>query len=272
MTVMSGRWVPPANGSLRIHGLPRSGPRRAPRRRSRHRAEVDRDVLGLHDHLASRVEQAGRAVATLLDVRRVRAAHERGAHLLAGRAQRAGDDLEVDRVKRHAASSSPSTIVPASSTRPASPAPRPASPRAARRSPAHQRLARRRLAADDLGVVLGGRRRSTVRRERRRRLPAPAARSSCGPRDARRRADRDDLDRRLAVAVAVALVVQRLERLADGGERRVGQVAHGQLVRLAAVADLVGDLGLDLGARRRPPAWRAPRPRARRARRPARRR
>ena len=72
-----------------------------------HRAEVDRDVLGLHDHLAGRVEQAARAVAALLDVRRVRAAHEHGAHLLARRAQRPGDDLQVDRVERHASFGSP---------------------------------------------------------------------------------------------------------------------------------------------------------------------
>jgi hypothetical protein len=45
-------------------------------------------VLGLHDHLAGRVEQRGRAVAALLDVRRVRRAHEDRAHLLAARPRR----------------------------------------------------------------------------------------------------------------------------------------------------------------------------------------
>ena len=59
----------------------------------RHRAEVDRDVLGLHDELAGGVEERRRTVAALLDVRRVRGANERGAHLLAGSAQRARHDL-----------------------------------------------------------------------------------------------------------------------------------------------------------------------------------
>ena len=75
------------------------------RDRRRHRAEVDRDVLGLHDHLAVRVEQRGRAVVALLDVRRVRAADQDRAHLLARGAQRAGGDLQGDRVEaltRHA--------------------------------------------------------------------------------------------------------------------------------------------------------------------------
>jgi hypothetical protein len=36
--------------------------------RRRHRAEVDGDVLGLHDQLAMGVEERGRAVAALLDV------------------------------------------------------------------------------------------------------------------------------------------------------------------------------------------------------------
>ena len=76
-------------------------------------------------------------------------------------------------------------------------------------------------------------------RRRRRRRRRGRARS----RDARRRADGDELDRRLGVAVAVALLVQRLERVAEGGDRRAGQVAHRQLVGLAAVADVVGDLG-----------------------------
>ena len=39
--------------------------------RGGHRAEVHRDVLGLHDHLPVGVEQAGRGVVSLLDVRRV---------------------------------------------------------------------------------------------------------------------------------------------------------------------------------------------------------
>ena len=55
-----------------------------------HRAEVHGDVLGLHDHLAVGVEQRGGGVAALLDVGGVRRADQHHAHLLAGRAQRAG--------------------------------------------------------------------------------------------------------------------------------------------------------------------------------------
>ena len=54
-----------------------------------HRAEVDRDVLGLRGHLAVGVEQGGRAVPPLLDVRRVRRSDEHGAHLLVCRSERA---------------------------------------------------------------------------------------------------------------------------------------------------------------------------------------
>ena len=67
-----------------------------------HRAEVHGDVLGLHHHLPARVEQRGGAVAALLDVGRVRGADQRGAHLLAGGAQRAGEHLQLDRVEAHA--------------------------------------------------------------------------------------------------------------------------------------------------------------------------
>ena len=53
-------------------------------------------MLGLRDHPAARVEEGGRAVAPLLDVRRERGADEHGAHLLRDRAERAADDLELD--------------------------------------------------------------------------------------------------------------------------------------------------------------------------------
>jgi hypothetical protein len=68
------------------------------RDRRRHRAEVDRDVLGLHHHLALGVEQGGGGVATLLHVRGVGGTDEHRAHLVAGGAQRAEHDLEVDGV------------------------------------------------------------------------------------------------------------------------------------------------------------------------------
>ena len=48
---------------------------------------------------AGRVEQRGRGVAALLDVRRVGRAHQHGAHLVADRAQAAEHHLEGDRVE-----------------------------------------------------------------------------------------------------------------------------------------------------------------------------
>src|SRR5262249_26962407 len=56
-------------------------------------------VLGLHRHLAVGVEQRGGGVVALLDVGRVRRADERRAHLLARRAKRPADDLQLDGVK-----------------------------------------------------------------------------------------------------------------------------------------------------------------------------
>src|SRR5580765_1195861 len=61
-----------------------------------HRAEMDGDVLRLDDHPATLVEERGRAVAPLLDVRGERGADQDGAHLLGDRAQAAADDLELD--------------------------------------------------------------------------------------------------------------------------------------------------------------------------------
>ncbi len=60
-----------------------------------HRAEVDRDVLGLRDHAAAPVEDGGRAVAPLLDVRGERRADQNRAHLVRNRAQRRADQLEL---------------------------------------------------------------------------------------------------------------------------------------------------------------------------------
>ena len=47
-----------------------------------HRAQVHRNVLGLGDHPAGRIEDRGRAVAALLDVRREGGPDQRRAHLL----------------------------------------------------------------------------------------------------------------------------------------------------------------------------------------------
>ncbi len=96
-SVMSLRWVPPAKGSLRMTWSPgrdRSVAERVDggRHRRRHRAEVHRDVLGLHEQLAVGGEQRGRAVGPLLDVRAERGPAQHGPHLLghAGQAGRSG--------------------------------------------------------------------------------------------------------------------------------------------------------------------------------------
>ena len=93
-SVMSGRCVPPANGSFRIQASPGAGVVRAYRGDGvGKRAEVDRDVLGLRDHPPARVEEGGRAVAPLLDVRGEGGADEGRAHLVRDRAERGTDHL-----------------------------------------------------------------------------------------------------------------------------------------------------------------------------------
>src|SRR5215208_1981705 len=64
-----------------------------------HRAEVDRDVLGLGDHAALRVEERRRAVASLLDIRGVGAPDQDGTHLLGDPRQGAGENRECYRIK-----------------------------------------------------------------------------------------------------------------------------------------------------------------------------
>src|SRR5215470_5782225 len=59
---------------------------------------MHRDVLGLAQRRAARVEQRRRAVAPLLDVGRVAGTHQRLTHLLDDRRQRAADDLDGDRI------------------------------------------------------------------------------------------------------------------------------------------------------------------------------
>ena len=60
-----------------------------------HRAEMDGDVLGLGDHAAAPVEERGRAVAPLLDVRGERGPDQDRAHLLRDRTERGADQLEL---------------------------------------------------------------------------------------------------------------------------------------------------------------------------------
>ena len=85
-----------------------------------HRAEVHGDMLRLHDHLAARVEQRARRIAPLLDVRRVRGPYEQRTHLIAGRAQPADDEAQLDRIEA-AAHDRVSSIVPSARTRPRQP-------------------------------------------------------------------------------------------------------------------------------------------------------
>jgi hypothetical protein len=66
------------------------------RDRIRHRAEVDRDVLGLRDHAAALVEERRGAVAPLLDVGGERGADERGAHLLGDGPEGVSENLELN--------------------------------------------------------------------------------------------------------------------------------------------------------------------------------
>ena len=75
-----------------------------------HRAEVDRDVLGLHHELALGVEEGGGAVVAFLDVRREGGADEHRSHLVASRAKGAHEDLEGDRVQAHSCSFCATTV------------------------------------------------------------------------------------------------------------------------------------------------------------------
>ena len=73
------------------------GPTLAHRRDGlRHRAQVNRDVLGLRDHSAVGREERRRAVSPLLDVGGERGADEHGAHLLRDRPERTAENLELD--------------------------------------------------------------------------------------------------------------------------------------------------------------------------------
>ena len=142
----------------------------------RHRAEVHRDVLGLHHHPAALVEERGGGVAALLDVGRVGRTHQHGAHLVAGRPERAEHDLKGDGVETAhrsstTASASARACQPGGTTRVA-PAARRSRGRRARPLPGRARGPR------------AGRRRSE-RCGRRGPRPAPAR-----PAAARRRAGR----------------------------------------------------------------------------------
>ena len=119
--VMSGRWVPPRNGSLSTH---RSPARRAARRSTAATAAgIEPRWTGMCSACITisplGVEQRRRAVAALLDVRRVRRADQDGAHLVAGARSAAGEHLQLDRVdgtRHRCAPCLVATIVPTAST------------------------------------------------------------------------------------------------------------------------------------------------------------
>src|SRR5581483_788864 len=79
--------------------------------------EVNRHMLGLYDQLARHVEQRGRAISALFDVRRECAAHEGGPHFVGDPAEGADRNLKLGRV--HASLSSRRRPLP--STRPRQP-------------------------------------------------------------------------------------------------------------------------------------------------------
>ena len=168
--------------------------------RLRHGAEVHRDVLGLRHHAARLVEERGRAVAALLDVRGERRADEHGAHLLGDRAQAAAEDLELDR--DHSVIDG-ERACRASSVSPAQPAGHPDG---------------RALELEHLGAAGG---------ELRSRHVEPRGGADL------RRAHRDELERALRVRVAVPLGVRGVEALGETGAE-----LDRQLERLARVAEI----------------------------------
>ena len=286
---MSLRWVPPANGSLRIDLL--AGRDAAAERvdrgahRRRHRAEVHGDVLGLHEQLAVGGEQRGRAVGPLLDVRAERGAAQHRAHLLgdAGRAARSGPAAPPGRAL--------TAPIPPRSTQRAGGA---GLGRASRRAPRSCSRARRRppgpiAPARSDGGQVGRRRPATAARRRGpqgddldRRVRA--GRSRCGAR-ARPWKSSTDGDGELVALPGVAAVERRSSTVASrrrpsrgrlGGRARssassspswssgVGPRPHELALRAARTAARPPRARRP-AAGRSPPACRAPRPARRRA-------
>ena len=103
-----------------------AGPRRDPptasiaaAHRRGHRAEVHRDVLGLHEQLAVGGEQRGRAVGALLDVRAVRGTPQHRAHLVGDAGEPRDQDLQRRRIEVAHARSSSRVTHPRAESRPA---------------------------------------------------------------------------------------------------------------------------------------------------------
>ena len=222
------------------------------------------------------VEQRGGGVAALLDVRRVRGAHEHGAHLLAHRPHAAQQHLQGDRVEAaaHVRSSDQGAVLvdragPARAARRRSPpgAPTPPGRRSSRPVP---RAPRRMAVSSRLPSN------SAVRRPRSNRPAGAGVDRGVDTFLDRAHAHVHELDRALGVAVAVAVLVRLLEQLAQLGRAGVRGRRHLQLEGLAPVAQVV--VGLEARARhagagrggevarprrRRVPARSLPRPAAR---------
>ena len=243
---MSGRWVPPRYGSLRIHASP--GPLFSAKDRGhrvRHRTEVDRDVLGLHHQLALSVEEGGRAVVALLDIGRVSGADQRRPHLLAGGAQgrrpspagRSGRSRSL--LVRSLAASDLSSVTSSTPASTSSGAAARGSPPAARIPPApgsRVRLAARRCrtSASSHSPRSGQGGCGSVK-------PSGCGGSGRGrgPAHDDRQADVDENDLAFGVAVPVALLVGGAEALAKVGLGRERGGLDRQLEGLAGVAHLI---------------------------------
>ena len=67
--------------------------------RTDHRTEMDRDMIGLGDQPAGRIEQGGRAVAALLDVGGEGGADQDRAHVLGDGQEAVAEHLHLDRIE-----------------------------------------------------------------------------------------------------------------------------------------------------------------------------
>ena len=117
---MSGRCVPPRNGSLTIATSPGPSPNAsiACAHRKRHRAQVHRHVIAHRDGFARCVVDRAGIVAPLLDVGRVRGLAQHHAHFFGDRDEQVAEQLEFNRVAHHRGQASPSLIQPLSTVRP----------------------------------------------------------------------------------------------------------------------------------------------------------
>ena len=226
-SVTSGRCVPPANGSLSTTTSPRRERAERERRldRARHAAEVHRNVRRLRDQPARAVEDRARVVEPLLDVRRVRGAHERRAHLLGGtrrtgpgrargatpsgrgpssRARRSRTSAPLASSGARASPAAIHSVAPSSSTAPG---------RAAVNAASEPRRGRQHAERAITATSSGARGRTRAPRKRAR----AGARAARGRRVAGQRAahlERHDLDPAAAIGEPVAARVLAMEALA----------------------------------------------------------